>query len=145
MQTKEKVAALYDAYELRQVGGTEKIVLNEKSPLYDAMRGAQFHLNERTGSFETDYSIMRDACYAIAEADADDVNDINAYELSSDTASVYTAEQLSWLNINNQADIADIVKEYDSDIGTACAVWYEQQVADAIELIIQEVINNDAI
>ena len=145
MNIAEKLSLIGDAYEYRDVAGIEKIVLNEKSPLYEHVKEVQFELNELLHSFEAEYSIMNDACMALSEVDADEIENVDAYELSHDTASVYTATQLSWLNINNQADVADIVREYECDIGTACAVWYEQQVATAIEMLLSAVITNDEV
>lgn len=143
MTKNEMLAELENAYTSKQKGDDTILILNEQSPLYELVRDVQYHLNENTGTFELDYSIMSDACTAMSELDEDTLEDMDPYELSMDTASVYTATQLSWLNINNQSEIADIVREHETDIGTACAVWYEQQVATACEML-RDMINNNA-
>jgi hypothetical protein len=90
---------------------------------------------EETGaSFDLSYEIMRDALQAIEGAG---INDLNLDHNDNEFASVYTAEQLSWLNINNQGDITDLVKEYDCDIATACATWYDTAVLSTIGQVIE--------
>lgn len=145
METKDKLMALSSAYTTKTVNDAERVVLNESCPLYAQVCNVQFKLNEDTHSFEVDYSIMSDACDALSAVDADDIDEVDNYELAMNTASVYTAEQLSWLNIWNQAEISEIVREHGCDIGTACAVWYEQQVALAIEMLLQDIINNETV
>jgi hypothetical protein len=139
MKTQEKLNAISDAYISKKVEDErEEIkVINDASPIHDAMRDIQFELNEHTGTFELDYEIMDDACIALSDLSLEEIkkDDFDAYELSHDTASVYTATQLSYINIHNQDEIAEKVKEYSCDIGTAAAGWYEDQVARAIELI----------
>lgn len=54
-------------------------------------------------------------------------------ELADDSASVYTSTRLEYLHQSNQDEITDIVKEYDNDIQTACAVWFERQVGEVCE------------
>lgn len=145
MTKKEIVDALADAYIVKSFPEPKGdiMILNEQSPLYELVRDVQYKLNEHTGSFELDYSIMSDACTAMASYDADDIDNIDTYEIADGTASVYTATQLSWLNINNQSEIADVVREHETDIGTACAVWYEQQVATACDML-RDMINENA-
>lgn len=143
MTKADMLNALGDAYMSKQKGDDTILILNEQSPVYELVRDVQYKLNEQTGTFELDYSIMNDACTALAELDVDALEDMDSCELSMDTASVYTAEQLSWLNINNQSEVADIVRDHETDIGTACAVWYEQQVATACEML-RDMINENA-
>lgn len=143
MTKNDMLNALDCAYVSKQKGEDTIMILNEQSPVYELVRDVQYKLNRYTGSFELNYSIMSDACTAMSEINEDTLEDMDPYELSMDTASVYTATQLSWLNINNQVEIADIVREYETDIGTACAVWYEQQVATACELL-RDIINENA-
>lgn len=63
------------------------------------------------------------------------------YERSADSASVYTADRLSYLNIWNQDEISDYIKNgIAEDIQTACAIWYDAQVEQA-SLLINEWVN----
>ena|SRR3990167_5835279 len=62
------------------------------------------------------------------------------YERASDSAGVYNDERLGYLNIWNQDDIAEIVRDMGVDIATACAVWYDRQVEQSA-IIIKDWIN----
>jgi len=93
--------------------------------------------------FELSHEIMADACNIIDEvyttADIgqsdDDLQD-DAFDRTVGIASVYTADQLSWLSVNNQSEITDIAKEYESDIATACAYWYDNKVRGMVEELV---------
>lgn len=62
-------------------------------------------------------------------------------EGSSEFASVYTSDRLAYLNIWNQDEVTEMLKNYGlDDIATACAVWYDEQVLHAARLIVQEYI-----
>ena len=100
-----------------------------------ATQNALLDMQQRLDAgFDLSYEIMANACACISDIELEKLPHADFYE--TETASVYTGVQLSWLNINNQADIAEIVKEYDSDIGTACAVWYNQKVAEACTMLV---------
>lgn len=149
---KEVCASLNDAYEnAKRDDGTEYTRLNEKHALYTELKDVLFAFQDDV-SLELSYKIMGRACIALADhadhTNDDDLQDVDAYELANDTASVYTASQLDYIDNNNQSEIADIVREYDCDIGQAAAIWYEQKVAQAIELLLdmaREVISESKI
>lgn len=65
---------------------------------------------------------------------------LNEYirENYSDFSSVYTAEQLSYLNIWNQEEVSDNVKELGCSISEACAYWYNNEVQNAIGIIVEK-------
>lgn len=137
MDTKTKLEHIANAYISKKVEDErEQIkIINEALPeeVQKAIRDIQHKLNEQTGTFELDYEIMADACGIVT-------NDITLpeadfYELANDSASVYTGTRLSYLNISNQEEISEKAKEYGCDIATACAVWYDEQVATACELL----------
>ena len=146
MKTKELIELLGNAYTSKKVEDSRKqiTVINDASPLHDAMRDIQFELNEETGTFELDYEIMQTACGIIADniTDKETLENADFYELANDTASVYTADRLAYMNIRNESEISEISKEYDSDIQTACAIWYEQQVVRACELLRDYILEN---
>lgn len=59
------------------------------------------------------------------------------YTRSCDSASVYTATRLSYLNVWNQGDISQLMHNNDiADIETACAYWFDERVIEAGNLII---------
>lgn len=67
-----------------------------------------------------------------SEAYVEEEIDERIYELSADTASVYIYDRLAYLNIWNQEEISDILKEHQTDdIQSACAVWYDKEVERA--------------
>jgi hypothetical protein len=95
----------------------------------------QHQISDDTGAgFELSYEIMDDALTEIGERSFEDMeNDDDTGEY----ASVYTAEQLSWLNGNNQSEISDTAKEYNIDIAQACAVWYDEAVRSTIAEVVE--------
>lgn len=88
------------------------------------------------GSHDLSYEIVFRACDVISELSLEDLENTDClWDIERDWASFYTAERLGYLNMNNQDEIIEKLKEYDSDIATACAVWYDAMVRDvAIEL-----------
>lgn len=62
--------------------------------------------------------------------------------LEGEHASVYTANRLEYLNPYNDADIADIIKEYNlNDVSTACAIWYGNTVNEMVDALIDAVLS----
>lgn len=86
------------------------------------------------GWTDLSYEICAKACELIADSDIKDLEGEDLF-YESESASVYTSDRLGYLNNNNQGEISDKMKEYDSDIQTACAVWYDDMVRNvALEL-----------
>lgn len=82
------------------------------------------------GMNDLSYEIVAKACDLIAQDDdiTDGSEDIY-YE--NESASVYTADRLGYLNATNQEEITQKMKEFGCDIQTACAVWYDDMVRSA--------------
>lgn len=141
MNQKEKLALLGSAYVTKKVDDArEQIrIMNDALPadFIEGIKKVQFTLNEETSTFELDYEIMSDACSLITDNcnDIQELQDADFYELSSDSASVYTATRLSYLTIQTQDEVSEISKEYECDIATAAAVWYDQKVASVCGLL----------
>ena len=57
-------------------------------------------------------------------------------EWCSDIASYYTAERLELLNVWNEEEITEIVGDCNCSISEACAMWYDNQVRGAAQVII---------
>jgi len=91
---------------------------------------------------DIDYQIFSKACDTIVEAYSNNEEGtpfLKEYiqENYNDFASVYNADRLSYLNIWNDDEVSEIFKNYSCDtISTACATWYDEQVQNAITLII---------
>lgn len=100
---------------------SEKLEEEVKNKLQDIQFASEF-------GFELSYDIMYSACAVISDIPLEDLETVELSEHTNDSASVYTATRLSYLNINNQSEITDTMKEYACDIQTACAVWFDNQV-----------------
>lgn len=143
MPKKEKVAALAKAMTTSKRKDEEEVFYHfaDEAPkeLVDLYLE---HYEVR----DIDYQIFSDACdiveavYSENEGIGDEEARDEIQERSGDQASVYTSTQLSYLNIWNQSDIAEIVREVEGDIGNACAIWYDRQVEEAA-LIINDWVN----
>lgn len=97
-----------------------------------------FKIQQSLGcDLEFSYVIMRKACMIIVEncETDEDIRDIDSIKLSRDTASVWKVHRFSYLTIENEYDILSILHEYNCNISNACAIWYEEKVADAIDKI----------
>lgn len=87
-----------------------------------------------------DYKIFSNACDVIADltleqlqGENDDSFDI--YDVTDNQASYYNSDRLEYLNIWNEEEIADKVRQYECSISEACAYWYDEQVRDAVSII----------
>lgn len=122
------------------------IALNRDMATKDAIQDIQRGLEV---DFELSYEIMADACDIIATKTLDEKNTIDGSERDSligddldfwadadSRASVYTSTQLSYLNIHDEAEISDLMKdEAITSIAQACSVWYSRKVAEACEAL----------
>ena len=86
-------------------------------------------------NFDLRYSVLNDALNALSEIELKDLPEFDPYETESEYASVYTDTRLSYLNNWNQDEITEKMKEYDCDIQTACAVWYDDQVKELLQAL----------
>lgn len=96
--------------------------------------------NNIGGSQDLSYEI----CYQATALLTDDLTeeqilseDFYIHEHTQEISSIYTATRLAYLNNNNQEEITDTLKEYQTDISGACAIWYENMVAHACNKIIE--------
>lgn len=150
MKPEEKLALIGDAYKTKKVDDErEQIhIINDELPekFHEAILNIQFKLNEETGTFELDYDIMNDATGIIADncTTPKELEEADFYEHES--ASVYTSTRLGYLHANNQQDVSDILHEFgkETDIATACAVWYDRQVTRACELLREFIMEDDS-
>ncbi len=92
---------------------------------------------------DIDYETFSRACDIVGEVYGEtpeiskDGAEDDAADRADDRASVYTAARLSYINIWNQGEVADIVREYDGqDVADAAAIWYERRVKEAARHVI---------
>ena len=95
------------------------------------------------GSYEVrdlDYKIWHNACDIISglefetlKGENDDSFDI--YEIVDSEASPYNSDRLEYLNIWNEEEITEKVRDNDCNISEACAYWYDEQVRDVVSII----------
>lgn len=140
MTKQEKLTAVSTAYEWQAWDKEKQERRNGQEGQYIQSKGMtteinqiQCDINDNGAGFDLSYEIMAKACDVVSQQDIEELaGDDGFYE--AEEASVYTAERLSYLNIHNQQDISDKMKEYDcEDIQTACAYWYDEQVRSACE------------
>lgn len=115
----------------------------------DAMQKIQQNLEV---DFETSYDIMASACdiidgLTLEESGRDSLLDDNMLDLYAEadgSASIYTSTRLSYLTNWNEDEITSLVKDEGIDsIATACAVWYERKVQEALEALRAYIIGDD--
>lgn len=84
-----------------------------------------------------DYERFSTACDTMSELYAEKPEDIDEaiYERASDCASYYTADRLAILDIWNQDEISDNVRQMDVDISEAAAIWYDKEVENMCFII----------
>ena len=141
--TKKTLKLLETAYKTRtNDDGDMMFVFNDNNPLKETLRKVQFELQDVTGTWRLNYSIMARACDLIVEHwdTKNNGKDISWEEIADGSASVYTTERLAYLYPINQQEISDIMRTYSlGDIATACAVWYDNMVAHACRAIIDRI------
>lgn len=110
---------------------------------FDAISQIQRNLDVQ---FDLSCEIMKDACYIISEktlsedtknSDGIWYEDMDLYADADAITSVYTGVQLSYLSVNNEAEISDLMKdEAIPSIAQACSIWYSQKVAEACDALL---------
>lgn len=93
--------------------------------------------------YNVNYEILARACGVISELDLDEVESAEWEEDFGEHASVYTADRLGYLSINNQDEITNTMKEYECDIQTACAIWFDHQVRDVAHKLIDWILEGE--
>lgn len=133
MTKKEKIKSLQNAMERSERNDhTEYTYFTDNAP--EELR--QLFL-EHYEVRDVDYMVFSDACDIVSDIyqNSPEITGREAeeavYEDYSESASVYTATRLEYLNIWNQDEISEILKEGCEDIATACAIWYDRQVEQA--------------
>lgn len=90
-------------------------------------------------NLDLSYQIMDTAISTLSDLDIDYIfsDRLDLYADVDSRANVYTGIQLSYLNINNESEISDIMKDESIDsIAIACQAWYNSKVLEALEQLI---------
>ena len=124
----QKYNGVKNAFMTMEKNGKDIYIYNEKiaEEVKEALREIQGELG---ADFELSYEIMADACGVIGEGDFEDLNDETDAEI--ECASIYIADRLAYLSPKNEYDITETMKEHNTDIQTACAIWYDNMVRNA--------------
>jgi aspartyl-tRNA synthetase len=145
MDTKEKINLLETAMQIKtRDNGQEFYCFTETVPeeLKDLFI-SNYNVKD------LDYQIFSTAIDTIVEAwanneDSPTLLEEYIYDNYNDFASPYNADRLAYMDIHNEAEIVDIIKEYSCEyINEACAIWYDNQVKDAIMIILNRYILKD--
>lgn len=141
MTKQQKIDSLKSAYTAKEKGDDTIYIISDTTTeeTTDKLIDIQGSLN---ASFDLSYEIVAKACDLIAEnSDAElnnGVDGIDPAEVADGSCSLYTAVRLSYLTNTNESEIYDIIKEYSTtDISTACAIWYENKVSEALQSLIE--------
>ena len=85
------------------------------------------------GMHDLSYEIVSKAIDILVDNSEDgSLDEDDLMDLCNDSASVYTATRLSYLNPYNESEISDRIKDFGCDIQTACAMWYDEMVYEVV-------------
>jgi hypothetical protein len=136
---KQKIEALgtYMTYSKREDGtGFHHFTDNAPEELKDLYLEHYEVRDIDYDTFSTALDIVSEIYGDKPEATEEEATD-DLYERASDSASVYTADRLAYLDIWNEDEISELMREYgEHSIATACAIWYDRQVEQAGAIII---------
>lgn len=130
------------AYTIHKKGDKDIYILDTDVVKDMATQNAIMNVQQSLDvDFELSYEIMVDTCSIIAEKNLSNEgrnglnSDDNDFLADADTiTNVYTGVQLSYLSINNEDEISNIMKdEGHTSIAHACSSWYTQKVVQACE------------
>lgn len=130
----EKYNAVTTAYETKKVEDSRETIsiIKDETPQEVREMLLTMHQDLDVG-FDLSYEIMHEVSDALKEISLEELPTAELHE--NEFASVYTATRLSYLAIDNQYDITEIVKETSTDIQTACAIWYDRKCTEAAEML----------
>lgn len=85
------------------------------------------------GTHDLGYEIASQAIDILVDNSEDgSLDEDDLMDLCTDSASPYNNTRLSYLNIFNEHEITDRIKDFSCDINTACAIWYDNMVYEAV-------------
>ncbi len=141
--TKEKYKILVDScISKKRDNGDEFYCL--KNDLDEDVKNLILEVMRRLDQYDFDlqYTMLNDALNELSEVEFEDLKGYEVSESESEYASIYTYTRLQYLNNHNEPEIYDTLKEYDCDIQTACAIWYDNQVKDLLTALVEEILKD---
>lgn len=89
---------------------------------------------------DLDHIIFSRACDIVAQVYEEDEEGTQPvedaiYEKAPESASIWNDDRIGYVTVWNQDEIADLVREGETDICEAAATWYDRQVEQAAILI----------
>lgn len=155
MTKQEKIASLAVAMKQSIRGKATQGQLDPEGEKYyhftdDAPEELQKLYLEHYEVRDVDYETFSDACDIMSEIYNDESQEDDGlsfvedaiYERASDSASCYTSDLLDYINIWNQDEISQYVRDLGIDIAQAAGNWYDQQVENMC-FIIKDWVEND--
>lgn len=143
--TKETFAILTTATERRLRDDQSAFYCIKDSVPTNIAQALKDIVYRKENGFDIPYMMLDDALNILYSIELDRILDdsFSIYDYDGDIGSVYTSDQLEYLNLNTQQEISDIMREYDlTDIASACAYWYDQEVRDMVQEIINYIKTN---
>ena len=142
MLTKEQYDELVCGLETRKRDNGEEFIcrkdgLSEK--VEELIRDTAMDINESTHDLDLSYDILDKALNALYDLEYEDVikEDFDVYEHYDRYASVYNSDLLRYLNTWNEDEIYQCM--HGSSISEACAYWFDNQVQETIQSIINAI------
>lgn len=137
--TKEQYQELLNGLETKKRDNGEKFICrkNELSnEVEEIIKEVTYNINDNTHDFDLTYEILDSALRELSNFDFEDIiqEDFDVLENFDTAASYYTSDRLSYLNAWNEEDI--VAHMNGNSISEACAYWYDEQVQNAMAVII---------
>lgn len=84
------------------------------------------------GTHDLSYEICAQACEAVSDFHSnEDYEELQDYLCDNgDFASYLIFDRLAYLNIGNQDEVTEILKENNCNIEEASAIWYDQKISE---------------
>ena len=141
---KKDFKELVDCLETRKRDSGEEFICRKdgtSEKITDIVHDVMYE--NTNNNFDLDYEIMDKALMFLSEFELKEIEEsrdkVDERSYENEYASVYTGQRLSYLNNGNEPEIYDKQKEYESDIQTACAVWFDDQVRTVINGLLDKI------
>lgn len=138
--TKKQYEELLNALETRTRDSGEEFVCTKDDisiKTYNTIRDVAFKLDN--SDLDLTYDILQSALWAMDDMTLTEFKNCDVYELDANYSSVYNYQRLKYINIHNQDEIAETVRDMGQDIVTAAAYWYDCKVTEALLLFQEQV------
>lgn len=137
-QAKIKLDAIVDAVTYKNRGNEQIMIYKDDTSeeLSVLLSNIGYSID---ANIDMSYMIMDTAIGVLQGLEIDYIfsDNLDTYADVDSQANVYTGVQLSYLNINNESEISEIMKDESIEsIAIACQAWYNSKVVDALNQLI---------